>query len=275
MKAVAYAHGPPRIHALAHAFAAGCRLHGIVCRVLMVKDFKSIEAADVVWQYGMGEPKVVFDAYEGKATRLVADKGYWHEQLNARKFFRVSVNGQQPDSHLQLRAHPLDRFLSFGIDVRPVEKRGDYILLCGMGPKQSEILQGRPYGEWERERFKALQKLTKRPILVREKPKNPPIPGLPRCPEAKGSLAIRGAWAVVCNTGNTGADAILHGVPVIAQTGPGAVYGRDYIDGIDNIQPLHPDDRLAALADLSYWHWTLDEMARGLLWANLIEENIV
>jgi hypothetical protein len=274
LRAIAYVHGPRRVIDMGRLFVEGCKAHGVDCKMVHIRDFKKPETVDVVWQYGMGEPKTVFDAYEGRATRLVADKGYWHEYLKGKEFFRVSVNGQQPDDHLQLREHPVKRFLSFGIDVQPVQSRGDYILLCGMGPKQSQQLQGRPYGSWELEMFAALQSVTKRAVLVREKPKNRPLPSLPRCEAVRTSEAIRGAWAVVCNTGNIGADAVLEGVPVVSFAGPGKVYGRDYIDGIDSIEPMHPDDRMAALADLSYWHWTLDEMKRGLLWDNLRLEGV-
>lgn len=275
MRVVAYVHGPRRVHELGAAFAAGCKRHGVRCDIAHVDKLAGPVNADVVWLYGMGPARPVFDAYEGRATRLIGDRGYWNEYLSARRFFRVSIDAQQPDAHLQFREHSPRRFDSFGIKVRPVDRRGDYILLCGMGLKQAQMVQRIEYGEWETRMYESLRAVTRRPILVREKPKCPPIPGLPRSKAESPSAAIRGAWAVVCNTGNVGADCVLEGVPVVAMSGPGKVYGRDYIDGIDQIKPLHPDDRLAALADIAHWHWTADEMRAGLLWDNLVKEGAV
>lgn len=278
MKAIAYVHGPARVVALGQAFARGCQVHGVECRVVYAKDFRRPEpGVTLTWHYGMGEQRRVFDAYAGAATRLVADKGYFHGYVppDRPRYFRVAVDGQQPDGHLRLREHPLDRFIELGITVKPVAKRGDYVLICGMGVKQAGIVQGIEYGSWERAMYQALRGLTRRPVYVREKPKCPKIQGLPICPQLRCSESIRGAWAVICNTGNIGADAVLEGVPVIASSGPGAVYGSTSILGIDQLQPLDHDARLAALADLAYWQWTQDEIAAGKLLANLLEEGVV
>jgi hypothetical protein len=257
-------HGPERVRVLGRAFKAGCETHGIPCAIREVGDFAP---ADVVWLYGLGPALPAFEAHAG-AVRLVADKGYFAEYAKAEKFFRVSVNAQQPDAHLRLKPHPADRWAALGIDVEPVKRRGDYILLCGMGPKQAER-QGYTYGQWEREKFDELSRQTSRPILVREKPKNPPISGMPRCTASKASDAIRGAWAVVCKTGNIGADAILHGLPVVCDAGPGAVY---YPDRSIEAQPI---DRTQALSDIAYWQWTAGEIAAGEFWRHLREEGIV
>lgn len=244
MKAAAYVHGPERVHRLGRAFAEGCKRHGIPCEVLPVSD-KPINV-DLVWLYGLGPAKSVFDAYEGKAKRLVGDKGYFAEYADRhRKFFRYSVDSQQP-TQAMVKDRPGDRWKAFGLNVEPVKTLGDYTLVCGMGPKQCARL-GLEYGQWEREQCK-------HGALVREKPKNPRIPGLKRCNARSASEAIRGARLVICKTGNIGADCILHGVPVKADAGPGA---------------LEFKSRDHALANIAYWQWTVDEIAAGELLANL------
>src|SRR5690606_8968152 len=129
--------------------------------------------------YGLGPALPAFEAHAG-AVRLVGDKGYFAEYAGKIRYLRVSVNAQQPDAHLRLRQHPADRWRQMGIPAVPVQKRGDYILLCGIGPKQA-ARHGLAYGEWEQATYQRLRSITSRPILVREKPKNPPIPGLPQC----------------------------------------------------------------------------------------------
>lgn len=241
----------------------------MVCEIRKVEDLGA-ERADVVWMYGLGPARPVFDAHEG-AVRVVGDKGYFSEYATTRHF-RVSVNAQQPDAHLRLRAHPADRWKALRINVTPVKARGKYILLCGIGPKQAER-HGLQYGEWERKTYKLLRGLTDRQILVREKPKNPVIAGLPRAQHALNSEAIRGAWAVVCMTGNVGVDAIVEGVPVFAEAGPGSVYYPGGLDGLETVQPIA--NRVEALSDIAYWQWTSEEIASGQFWENLRLEGLV
>lgn len=279
MRAIAYWHGPERIHKMALAFQMGCRAHAIPCEVRRVAEFNPAAKPDIVWLYGLGEAKPVFDGHPN-ALRLVGDKGYF-AGFNLPKYLRVSVNAQQPDAHLALRKHPADRFNLLGIKTEPVETRGDYILLCGIGPKQCKI-QGLDYGQWERKTYAKLREITNRPILVREKPKNPSIRGVPRANHASTAEAIRGAWAVVCLTGNIGIDSILHGVPVIAKEGPGSVY-YDTQNGqfdtrlgqVDTIEPISLEKRKQALADIAYWQWRRDEFSNGAFLNHLKLEGMI
>lgn len=281
-RAIAYFHGPERVVRLAQAFQAGCNRHGVPCEVRAVEAFTGPEPADVVWMYGLGSTMAVFRAYEGRARRLVGDVGYWRELMKLARpdrYSRVAVDAQQPDGHLRLRPHLPDRFQALqALGLRrhePVDQRGDHILLCGYSAAQAGKF-GVGHGQWERAAVERIRAVTDRPILTREKPKNPlDIPGTTRCEEASCWLAIRSAWAVVCRSGNIGADCILHGVPCFAESGPGAVYHRRPLNEIDAAAPLEPDERLAALSDLAYWQWQPAEIERGLLWENLRCEGIV
>lgn len=272
MRAIAYWHGPERIRKMALAFQAGCRAHLIDCEVRKVQQFDSRCPADIVWLYGLGEARLVFDGHP-HALRIVGDKGYF-AGFGLPKYLRVSVNAQQPDAHLRLQSHPSDRFDALGLMVEPVKERGKYVLLCGIGPKQCKI-QGLQYGQWERETYERLRKLTDREIIVREKPKNPPIPGVPRSNHTTTAEAIRGAWAVVCLTGNIGVDSILHGVPVIAREGPGSVYQKFTLDQIDTVAPLSESERIQALSDVAYWQWRRDEFSSGDFISHLKREGLI
>ncbi len=273
--AVAYAHGPTRVYRLANEFTRGAHLNGVKCSVEEVEKLRDPLPVDVVWMYGLGPACPVFEAYEGKATRIVGDRGYFDEYIKNRRFWRVSVNSQQPDKHLQLIDHSSDRYKALGLNVQPVIHRGDYILICGIGPKQAARL-GYEYGQWEKETYAALCKITKRRIFIREKPGNPWIMTYRRLPYPKLSQQVRGAWAVVCRTGNVGADCILENVPVIAEAGPGRVYYPDArLEDIDSIRPIDPDLRVKALSDLTHWQWTNEEIERGDMWRQLMKEGIV
>lgn len=279
-KAIAYRHGTPRVRALADAFAAGCVRFGIDCRVVDVQPGIEPDDADLVWVYGLGPALPAFSAWEGRALRIVGDIGYWRELMArvppAQRYVRIALEGQQPDEHLQRRRHAPDRFQALQLPYQPVSRRGDAILVCGCSPNEA-ARHGYAYGEWETAIVKRLQGITRRRIVIREKPKNPPIrvDGAERCIDAKCWVAIRNSWAVVCRSGNIGADALLHGVPVWAERGPGAVYGMRSLDGIDCAEPPAPEDRINALADIAYWQWQKEEIAQGKLLQHLRAEGLI
>jgi hypothetical protein len=276
MRAVAYYHGPLRILELAQAFQQGCAARGVQCDLAHVRTLNPVRPADVVWFYGFGEGRKVFDAYPN-ALRVSGDSGYFNTYLRSKakpeKYFRIAVNAQQPDAHLTRRKHSPDRFNRWGIGIDTMQ-RGERILLCGMGIKQA-AMNGFRYGEWEQRVYETLRTYTDRPIHVREKPKNKHIPGIPRCNASDIGSAMRLSWAVVCNTGNIGADAILHGIPVFANAGPGRVYYHHDLSEIDRAKPLSLEDRLSALSDLSHWNWTAKEIAAGRLWDQLKSERML
>src|SRR5690606_24658007 len=142
------------------------------------------------------------------------------------------------------------------------------------GPKQCGI-QGLRYGEWEKRTAERLADITGRKVIVREKPKNPPIRGVRRAEHRTTADAIRSAWAVVCLTGDIGVDAILHGVPVIASHGPGAVYFSEALDDVETIHPISREERMAALSDIAYWQWKRSELSSRAFWRHLEAEGFV
>lgn len=260
---------------LGYAFLEGARRHGARCLPRCSRLFQRPERADVVWLYGMHAMEHIFNAYEGLALRVVGDLGYWREGAARlpmhQRPVRISLNAQQPDRHLRLRRHPPDRLQALQLP-EPVQKRGEYILVAGHDPLQARR-HGLAYGQWELETIARVRAVSSRQVLLREKPGCERLSvNITRGGGADITVPLRNAWAVCCLTGNVGADAILHGVPCCAQSGPGAVYAPCPLEWIDDAVPLAPAQRLAALADLAYWQWTPEEMTAGALWAHLRQE---
>lgn len=279
-RAIAFAHEPGRVIAHAEAFAAGCKRWGVPCEVKRSNEAIEPQAGiTVIWHYGLGEGGLPFRTYEGKALRVGGDSGYFRGLVQAApqpfRYIRISVDGAQLGGLINKREHPVERFNDLKIDVQPVTSRGDYILVTGRSPYDAKA-SGMQYGQWERATVARLQAVTKRPIVLRHKPKNPPIQ-IPkvRIHTEDVHSAIRGAWAVVCRSGNIGADAIVHGVPCFAEFGPGAVYQKGRIEDIDSAEPLSPEERISALADIASWQWSTEEMAQGKLWAHLKAEGLL
>ena len=259
------------------ALAQGCARHGVAAGLRRSDALP--ESCDVVFIYGVASR--LFSAYEGRALRVVVDLGYWRERVSElpvqQRHVRVAVESVQPDWHLRLHRHSPDRFeRTQAFHVKPLEARGDAVLVCGHSP-QVAAMYGKDYGEWETRAVKAVANVSLRPIRVRAAPTCLPLPilNVTHCCARSIGEALREAFAVVCMTGNVGADAILYGVPVYCEAGPGAVYGALPLDWIDDALPLPERTRAQALADLAYWQWTPAEIAAGELWAHLQREGLL
>jgi len=281
-KALAYFHAPvPRVRAHAEAFAAGCAVHGVECDLRRSEDATVEPGVSTIWHFGHGLGRrgapmlggIPFQTYAGKAVRVGGDAGVWN-RLTTKPIIRVSVEDRQLPAHILRRGRCSNRFEALGINVFPVGKRGDYVLVTGRSAADAGTV-GEAYGEWERAIVARLKAVTTRPIVLREKPHNPPIdiPGVRHDVGRTCDEAIRGAWAVLCRSGNIGADAVLHGVPVWAEEGPGAVFATFAPETVEQARPL--DDRRSSLADIAAWQFTNDEISRGDLWAHLQSEGVI
>ena len=273
MKALVYAGGE-----VGAALAQGCARHGVKAEQRSMSECRP-EACDVAFLYGVDHP--LFDVYEGRALRVVVDLGYWRERASELpvhdRHLRVAVESVQPDWHLRLYRHPPDRFeRTQAFHVKPIEQRGDAVLVCGHSAAAA-ALYGKDYGEWESRAVQAVAAVSCRPIRVRAAPTCAPLPilNVTHCCAPTIGAALAKAFAVVCMTGNVGADGILHGVPTFCEAGPGAVYGGLPLDWIDDALPLPERTRAQALADLAYWQWTPAEIAAGELWAHLKREGLL
>lgn len=283
-KALAFFHEPlDRVRAHAEAFALGCGAHGVVCELRRSEAARVEPGVTVIWHYGHGLGRrdapmlggIPFQAFAGHAVRVGGDAGVWG-RLTRKPIIRVSVEDRQLPADLLRRGRPADRFDALGIDVRPVERRGEYVLVTGRSAADAGTV-GEPYGEWERAICARLRSATGRPIVLREKPRNPliDIRGVRHDAAKTCDDAIRGAWAVVCRSGNIGADAVLHGVPVWAESGPGAAYATFTPETVEQARPLDADARRAALGDMAAWNFSNEEIAGGDLWTHLRNEGVI
>lgn len=283
-KALAYFHEPvARVRGYAEAFAAGCGVHGVTCELRHSEEAELEQGVTTIWHFGHGLGRrgapmlggIPFRAYAGAAVRVGGDAGVWG-RLTRKPIVRVSVEDRQLSASLLRRGRPAYRFDALGIDVQTVERRGEYVLVTGRSAADAGTV-GEPYGEWERAICARLRAATGRPIVLREKPRNPAIdiPGVRHDSGRTCDDAIRGAWAVVCRSGNIGADAVLHGVPVWAESGPGAVFSTFTPETVEQAVPLDADARRAAVADIAAWNFTNDEIARGELWSHLLVEGLI
>lgn len=145
------------------------------------------------------------------------------------------------------------RFLRFGIPVKPWRKSGAHIVLC---PNSESFLARWGVPNWIDETIAALRSATDRDIIVRWKK------DVERRPLAADLVD---AWAVVTFTSNSAVEAVLAGVPAFC-TAPcaAATMSGANLQAIE--APVMPDGRLEWAARLANNQWTLEEMAAGQLW---------
>lgn len=181
-----------------------------------------------------------------------------HAYFGRGRFYRCTRNAMQHGGR-EGDADP-QRFLSFGIPVKPWRKSGSHIVLC---PNSESFLSRYGVPNWVDETVAALKAVTDRKIVLRWKA---------RADRHPLAADLVDAWAVVTFTSNSAVEAVLAGVPAVC-TAPcaGAAMSGTNLHEIE--APVMPDGRLAWAARLANNQWTLEEMAAGRLWRAIGEGN--
>lgn len=145
--------------------------------------------------------------------------------------------------------------------VEPIKPTGDFILVCPPSEPLSER-SGFTQADWTRIITRRLARITKRPVIVRQKPKVNREPG----PLLE---AMKGGYMLVTYSSNAAIEATMAGYPAIC-TGPNPVnvfsnsferFSKPYVASMES--------RTAWAAMLCANQWTLAEIAAGKAWEAL------
>lgn len=136
-----------------------------------------------------------------------------------------------------------------GVDMAPWRADGRHVVLGVPGEGFGRAI-GLDMPEWTRRAHLELQRVTRRPIVVRHKTGARPL-----------SADLRNAWALVTHSSNVAVDAVRAGIPVfVAATNPAAPVG---VVGLGPIErPVMPERR-GWWRSLMAQQFTLEEMADG------------
>jgi hypothetical protein len=188
---------------------------------------------------------------------FVIDYGYCKRTNHAHDWrtghWQVSLNGL---NRIPLFPCRLDRFEALGITI--AERGGDpngYVLLCvqttGDASHGMDEAALQHWCDVQRQRWPGL--------LIRPHPLQEQLTyGLPVCPAPTLAEALAGARLVVTGNSNTGHDALIAGVPVIA-TVPGAAWSDLSGERVPSM-----GRRLDHFRRAAWGQWTWDEFRRGL-----------
>lgn len=153
------------------------------------------------------------------------------------------------------------RWDALGIELRPWREDGLHVLVC---PSRTF---GRPDmtmpADWTAMKVRELRRHTRRPIRVREHPKN-------NKPARDLTEDLEGAWAMVIWASSAGIHALVRGIPVI-RTAPHWILQAAAGDRLDQVETPAMPNRLPAFHHLAASQWRVDEIEAGLPFKRLLQ----
>jgi len=237
------------------SFAQGLRAHG---HDATVEGHSGYQPCDLAVFWGHRFESII----EGQRSRnldyLVMECGFLGDRL---EHIGLGFNGLNGNATF----YPVDddsRGREFHDLIKPWQDDGDYYLICGQVMGDAS-LAGVDYVPWVQSLPRCVDGV---PVLFRPHPKGAHHM-VTAHPYTSASLAddLAGARAVWTWNSNSGLDALLAGVPVVAFD-RGAMYWHEAAHTIgETVKP----DRVAMVNRIAWCQWTWDEIERGIAWDHL------
>lgn len=230
----------------------------------------------VLWHGRMKQNKPVWDHYRSQNKPvIVLEVG----ALERNETWKVGINGINRLANFGNDNVDSSRVDSLGLSLKPWQKTGSDILVCGQH-QESEIWRGKEsVQEWMMNVTTELKKYTDRRIILRPHPRfkvNPdfgkfnnvlvanPKPLEGTYDDFNFEEVLQNAWAVVCYNSGLSVSVVRAGVPVFVAADSLCYDVGTYINRLDKIEtPAYPD-RTEWLNKLSYTEWTIDEIRSGI-----------
>lgn len=243
-----YSNGSRHQHRWAYAFKEGLERHGLKADVYHPEH--PVET-DIVVTWGMHHHKV----NQLNSRHLVLEAAYFRDRL---EFASAGWGGLNGRADFRNQDSPSDRWEKHGVELKDW-KSGDVALLIGQVPGDASHAHA-DLEAWYREVADHI------PVVFRPHPKGAPRV-FPSCEVSNLSLEedLERASVVITFSSNTGVDAALSGVPVIAFDEGSMAWD---IAGHD-LNEIKTPDRTQWAYNLAYCQWTEDEIKAGEAWEHL------
>lgn len=224
----------------------------------------------VMW--GLGHPEgqeLLREARSRPGIHVIGfDLAYWNRE-GPNPSFRVSFDSAHPQAFVMRRAMPGKRWEMVRIKLGSGGDPDGPILLVGMGYKSAQTYGEEP-GEWERRTYRAIRTAwPDKQIVFRPKRggKNErPISGIQIAGAGSIESLLGAVSLVVCRHSNVAVDAIIAGIPAIAEDGAASAVLGNSIVGPQSVPALDDTTRLCFLRNLAWFQYTFDELARSAPW---------
>lgn len=227
----------------------------------------------VIWnRYGVMEQLADRFEADGGAV-LVAENGYLGAAGGTPK--REVHKGIQPTSYYALARHGHngsgqwpqggpERFEQLGVELAPWRQDGGHILVC---PNRYFGMKGFVMpADWDVHTAKRLRAATGRQVRIRPHPGN----GKPLVPLEKD---LEGCWAVAIWASSAGVHALARGIPVMSDAPWWICKGAAAT--LAQIQTSALPERRPAFERLAWAQWTVEEIAAGVPFRRLLQEEAV
>lgn len=146
---------------------------------------------------------------------LVMERGYFGDRF---AMTSLGYNGLNGHAEFHNENSPPDRWLKYGTEVRPWKHDGEVIVLMGQVPTDASLRNCPNYARWVNTSAETAAALYGTKVYFRPHPHPAAQAFKPRLPVIGGTLesALDRASAVIIWNSNSGVDAVLRGVPLIA-----------------------------------------------------------
>ena len=251
------------------AFAAGCIHHGI----------------DVVYNDPNADVNVIWSVlFNG---RMASNQSVWDQSkptivlevggINRGTTWKVGLNGINRDAYFGDTGNDDSRASLLGLNLKPWNKEGKHILLCGQHDKSLQWRNMPPMSNWFLNTYDEIRKHTDRPIIFRPHPRcrlEHIERGLRYVERQEPNhiantyddfdMGFDNVWATISYSSNPGIHSCINGIPAFVSPSSLAYNVANDIDFLHNIeQPLTPD-RTQWLNDYAHTEWTIEEIFQGI-----------
>lgn len=222
----------------------------------------------IMWGLGHPDGQALIREGRGRGVRVLGwDLGYWLRDTH----YRLSIDDEHPQGVVMAVDRLPTRWESFRVPLRECYRADGPIILIGIGRKSAETYGEQP-GEWERRTIAAARAAWPgRELQFRPKAGLGNIISIDGLETRLGQIddVLVGAALVVCRHSNVAVDAIVAGVPAIAEDGAASAVCCNAIQAGPLPERLDAGTRRRFLSNLSYFNWSCDEMGRAETWATI------
>lgn len=213
-------------------------------------------------RYGYTEQ--LCDQFEASGgTVLIAENGYINGRHDGGSYYALSRHAHNGAGEFYVGGP--ERWQALGVDLKPWRTAGTHILIA---PNRSFGMRGMvmPYN-WADDVTKRLEKVTDRPIRLRQHPGNG-VPQTPLCED------LRDCWALVIWSSSVGVKALIEGIPVVCEAPYWICKAADVLGGIGMLECEEGNDsmRRSELECLAWGQWNVDEITSGEPFHHLLKE---
>lgn len=235
------------------ALAEGMRRHGLKTEFTSPA---SCEPCDLAVIWGHRNTSQIRAQQANGRRYLVMERGYFGDRHEYTSLGFDGLNGRADFCNADA---PGDRWQKHGVPVADWKQGGEYALLMGQ-VKGDASLANVDIEQWYRETAEKINL----PVRFRRHPLGQTPKGF-QCADRGLADDLRDAACIVTFNSNSGVDAALAGVPVIAcDAGSMAWPVAGHTPG-EIVRP----DRTEWLHRLAYCQWTLEEIRSGEAWNHL------